>query len=115
VKVPFDGDAGMRTSALAQPGIFLQSPWPFGGAKHTVTSVGCADGSQVLGFRVALTALAPPGSTTSSGGVRVYWQPADSSIGDAVANAVTPLQPPESEITKIADANIDRRPVIFAV
>jgi hypothetical protein len=103
VKVPFDGDAGMRTSALAQPGIFLQSPWPFGGAKHTVTSVGCADGSQVLGFRVALTALAPPG------------KPADSSIGDAVANAVTPLQPPESEITKIADANIDRRPVIFAV
>ncbi|GAB4696536.1 hypothetical protein MOKP112_49070 [Mycobacterium avium subsp. hominissuis] len=56
---------------MAQPGRRLQSPWPFGGAKHTVTSVGCADGSQIFGSNVALTALAPPGSRTNCGGVNV--------------------------------------------
>ncbi|KDP07050.1 hypothetical protein MAV101_09105 [Mycobacterium avium subsp. hominissuis 101] len=71
MKVPLDGAAGIMTSTLAQPGRRLQSPWPFGGAKHTVTSVGCADGSQIFGSNVALTALAPPGSRTNCGGVNV--------------------------------------------
>jgi hypothetical protein len=117
VKVPLDGDAGITTSAFAQPGIFLQSPCPPGGARHNVTSVGCAEGAQTFGFRVALTALAPPGSRTSSGGVRMYWQPADSgdsSSGEAVATPMTPPQAPARVTTAAADTSIERRTVISA-
>jgi hypothetical protein len=118
VKVPLAGDAGMMTSALAHPGIFLQCPGLLGVDKHTVTSVGCAAGSQVFGLRVALTALAPPGSTTSSGGVNMYWQPAasdDSSTGTADAIAVAPPKALAKVAAAAADANIERSTIIGIV
>jgi hypothetical protein len=115
VKVPLAGDAGTMTSVLAQPGSLLHCPGLFGVDKHTVTSVGCAAGSQVLGLSVALTPLAPPGSTTSSGGVNMYWQPAasdGSSTGAADAIAATPPKAVAQVAIATADANIERSTTI---
>jgi hypothetical protein len=115
VKVAFSGTAATITSTFCQPGNLLQLPPFCGGCKQTVTSVGCAEGAHVFGFNVALTALPPPGSRTSSGGVNVYWQPmasVESSAGAADATTVAPLMAPARASTTTADSNVERSAII---
>jgi hypothetical protein len=115
VKVPLAGDAGTRTSGVLQPGNFLHCPGLFGVDTQTMTSVGCAAGSQVFGFMVARTALAPPGSRTSSGAVKVYWQPAAASVESSTGAADAIAVAPAKVATTAADANIERSTIIAIV
>jgi hypothetical protein len=116
VKTPAEGAAGMSTSAWLHPGVCLQSPRPSGGDTHTVTSVGCASGAHFVGVSVALTALPPPGTITSCGDDKAYWQPADSEESSGVAYADGAV-PPALARTAVSntEASTESRRIIIEV